>query len=135
MNETYQNNIKIFSTILTLLVFCFFVFIFFGEDAIEMLFMIIVCTAGLGLIPLIILLVIFWGIVYNLVKLLFRVGPELTISQKKIITYINSCEKAKISKNDIINKLVGVGGWKMKDVEEAYDVRDKFKYYDNKKII
>ncbi len=134
MNGTSQKSTKTFSFFITLFIVCFVLVIFYGANLFRTILVMIICTGGLGLIPIIILFNLFWLIVHNIIKLQYKTDLELSISQKKIITYINSCEKANISKNEIIHNLVNIGGWKIEDIEDAYSVRDEFKYYDNKKI-
>ena len=104
----------------------------------------IVCTGGAGLIPILIIgagLIVLFTIIIKILQATFRSpkskkeSPILTTSQKKLIVYINACENSKIIKENIVKKLVEEGGWKQEVVEEAYTIRDKFKYFDNRYII
>jgi len=115
--------------------------LFYGGASIIFL---IVCTGGAGLIPILIIgagLIVLFTVIIKILQATFRSPkskkefPILTTSQKKLIVYINACENNKIIKENIVKKLVEEGGWKQEIVEEAYIVRDKFKYFDNRYII
>lgn len=98
------------------------------------LILLVVCTAGLGAIPLIMVISATMLFLQKLWGVSNKKLPSLSVSQKKLIVYINACEKNNINKNDIIKKLVEEGGWKIESVEEAYAIRDKLKCFDNRYI-
>lgn len=98
--------------------------------------LLIICTAGLTLIPIIALFFAVMSFVNKILIKIFKINiKNLSISQKKIISYINSCEAANMSKKEIYKKLLEVGGWKIRDIDDAYKIRKEIKCYNNKNII
>jgi hypothetical protein len=138
-------NQKILSTsflsfIITLIIFCIVLCILYGSldilNIIQSLMLLIICTAGLTLIPIIALFFAVMSFVNKILIKIFKINiKNLSISQKKIISYINSCEAANMSKKEIYKKLLEVGGWKIKDIDDAYKIRKEIKCYNNKNII
>lgn len=123
----------ILKILITLLVIFFYGFCIYNFGSTIAIF--VICTAGIGAIPIIM-------VVSSTILFLRKLwgnpraknsSPNLSIHQKKLIIYINSCENNGINKEDIVKKLIE-GGWDPKTIEEAYTIRNKFKCFDNRYI-